>query len=282
MASTSSESSGFSLGRVLVIILPVLLIAGGVVGFVYMNNSSAANAVYDLSELVPVKAKVTFRGEPLPNATVLTYLEDGRPGGIGATDAEGMIQLMTDVGGGKIGDGVLPGKHKLTVVASLPGMGAMPGPAFTPTKYRTRGDSPLEIEAKAGAAEVELVVEDDDTAMTAEAIAEYLSRASGAGDNMKKMAEQMEAGRGSGGPRSGGGGGRQRPEGESDAPSGDAPSGDAPSGDAPSGDAPSGDAPSGDAPSGDAPSGDAPSGDAPNGDAPNGDAPNGDAPNGDA
>lgn len=129
MASNASDS-GFSLGRILMLVVPVALIAGAVLAYNRWSGSGTSQN-YDASALVATNVRVMFRGEPLPRAMITTKSADGRPGGIGATDDDGMIQLVTDVGGGVIGDGVLPGKHKISIVASLPGMGGVPGPAST-------------------------------------------------------------------------------------------------------------------------------------------------------
>ena len=248
MASNASDS-GFSLRRILMLVVPVALIAGAVLAYARWSGSGAFQT-FDASDLVATEVRVMFRGEPLKDATLVTKTADGRAGGIGATDDDGMMRLMTDVGGGMIADGVLPGKHTISIVASLPGTGATPGPAFTPEQYRTVASTPIEIDFTATApSRIEVVLTDDDTAMTPEAITEHLARVAGSGEAMARMAADRNPTN-----RQGAGETAGRPEGET--PDDETPMEETPMEETPAGDGTEDETPTEETPAPVTPSGD--------------------------
>ena len=70
-----------------------------------------ANGAGTLPELIPVKGKVTFKGEPLTNGTIRFEPDDyGRPAS-GKLKPDGSFVLTTL----KEGDGVIPGHHRVII-----------------------------------------------------------------------------------------------------------------------------------------------------------------------
>ncbi|HVX12531.1 MAG TPA: carboxypeptidase-like regulatory domain-containing protein [Pirellulales bacterium] len=65
---------------------------------------------------VPVKGKVTYKGQPLADASIsfISTAPDGKIAG-GLTDAQGMYTLMTLESPTKQANGALPGDYKVTV-----------------------------------------------------------------------------------------------------------------------------------------------------------------------
>ena len=118
---------------------------------------------------VPVQGKVTAKGAPVGNATVLFMPADGTQGegGIGSTDADGHFTLI----GSRRGDaGVVPGKYKVRVSRFVDRDGTvLPSDAkqadyphaeeSVPAPYSSP-DSPLEVTVpeKGGAVNVEIPV----------------------------------------------------------------------------------------------------------------------------
>ena len=114
-------------------------------------------------ELAHMKGTVTFAGKPLKNATVV-FLPD-QPGvrlASGITDDNGRFDLMTEVPG----DGVVPGKHRVTITAraadqpltaeqqlalQATGSSLPPAKALIPEKYFNFATSGLTAEVKPGA-----------------------------------------------------------------------------------------------------------------------------------
>ncbi len=91
--------------------------------------------------LVPVKGKVTFKGQPLTTGTIRFEPDDyGRAAG-GKLQSDGTFVLTTN----KEGDGVIPGHHRVYFTNLNPK--AKPGPV--PKKYTTPTTSKLEAEVSA-------------------------------------------------------------------------------------------------------------------------------------
>lgn len=218
MSSPSAKPTEFSIGRVLAVALPFVLIAGGIVAYTRFGVGGSGAGTYTIDDLVPVVVKVEFRGAPLAQAEVRAHGADGEPIAIAITDSEGVANLETDIGNGVLAMGVFKKELRLTVSARLPGTGT-PGPEYTPEPYRTKEATPLIVDfsQKSPGDVLEFTLEDDGTAMTQEAIDEHLARAAEGQANAAEMSaarERQNAGGGGGGPGGGGRRGGQRSEGE--------------------------------------------------------------------
>lgn len=107
-----------------------------------------------------VSGHVTYKGKPVANADVTFIPEssDGKPAS-GRTDEGGRYSLSTPTKG----DGAIPGKYKIHIIArgperppkpgeSITGMPGemMPGEALIPQKYFVADSSGLKFEVKRG------------------------------------------------------------------------------------------------------------------------------------
>jgi len=112
------------------------------------------------SNMSAVSGKVTYKGNPLPNADV-TFSPESSAGtpAAGRTDASGSFVLSTP----SKGQGASPGKYRVHVIARGPdrppkpgetGSGMpgemMPGDALIPMKYFAPDSSGLTFEVKKG------------------------------------------------------------------------------------------------------------------------------------
>jgi hypothetical protein len=88
---------------------------------------------------VPVKGKVTYKGQPLTQGSVVFEPDGGREAN-GEIKLDGTFELTTF----KIGDGAVPGVHRVGVTGSLKG-----GKSPVPVKYRSPSSSKLEVEVSA-------------------------------------------------------------------------------------------------------------------------------------
>lgn len=100
----------------------------------------------------PVHGKVTYKGKPVPNGTVLfTPLTVG-PTATGEIGKDGSYSLTTY----KPGDGAVVGKYKVTIVAMEDMTGRLPEdrnplpPPIIPDKYSTLGTTDLTGEVNEG------------------------------------------------------------------------------------------------------------------------------------
>lgn len=88
----------------------------------------------------PIRAGgvVTYQGKPLPNAEVVFAPEDQGRVANATTDSEGRFSLGTY----RPGDGALPGKHRVTIIAREPAKQPPPGSpaALMPEDYAIPGD----------------------------------------------------------------------------------------------------------------------------------------------
>jgi hypothetical protein len=89
---------------------------------------------------VPVKGKVTYKGQPLTQGSVVFEPDGGREAN-GEIQPDGTFVLTTF----RIGDGAVPGVHRVGVTGSLKG-----GKSPIPVKYRSPSSSKLEVEVSAG------------------------------------------------------------------------------------------------------------------------------------
>ncbi len=126
----------------------------------------------------PVAVTVTYKGTPVPDATVTFMLDDVEPvAAFGKTDSNGLAKLNTP----GVGNGVVLGKHKAIIIKEQivndrpaanqdsadyvpPPPGGAPVPQvkdLIPTKYKAPGTSPLTFEVTAsGPADFKLELAD--------------------------------------------------------------------------------------------------------------------------
>jgi hypothetical protein len=112
-----------------------IVAAGSLVGSGLGCNSGAG----ELPALIPVKGKVTYKGQPVTKG-VIKFEPDGGFGrkASGQIQADGTFVLTTD----KEGDGVVAGHHQV----SISGTGSQYGKEVVPKKYTQRASSQLTAE----------------------------------------------------------------------------------------------------------------------------------------
>jgi hypothetical protein len=132
---------------VLLVIVPVVIVALAVVAFAAFGDLDRLLADLTRPAMVPAGGQVLFKGQPLPNAQIMTAPTRG--GGLpalGWTDEEGRYSLKTDIRGSYV-EGATVGEHGVTVSAYevTSGAGASAPPLLTPPQYASMGTSPLRI-----------------------------------------------------------------------------------------------------------------------------------------
>ena len=101
------------------------------------------------SDMVPVSGRVTFEGQPVPQA-VVRFLHDARPMAAGGTDADGRYRLTTR----QPGDGAYFGRCKVMIApwVAAPGSGdtaeapSEPARPDIPKVFQSAATSPLAVE----------------------------------------------------------------------------------------------------------------------------------------
>ncbi len=106
----------------------------------------------DLPSTISVTGVVTYQGKPVPDAQVMFYPVQGRKPASGKADASGKFQLSTF---GK-NDGVIPGEHKVTVIAYDSTSEGLAMDSVIPEKYTSQTSSPLTINVSEGQEEIKL------------------------------------------------------------------------------------------------------------------------------
>lgn len=139
--------SGFHLGRVLGVIVPVAAILGGIVAF--FGYFDGANQVREWLKprRVVVTGIVYFGDEPLSGGEI--YAKPVQPGlkeSVGFLDSEGRFTLKMDIRGDYV-PGTYVGEHVVTVKKYDPEspIGAFQPDLYTPRKYLETDTSPLRI-----------------------------------------------------------------------------------------------------------------------------------------
>lgn len=69
----------------------------------------------DLPPTATVTGTVTYQGQPVANAQITFYPDEGRKPASGTADEDGAYSLTTFSNG----DGAIPGTHKVTVSATI-------------------------------------------------------------------------------------------------------------------------------------------------------------------
>jgi Ca2+-binding EF-hand superfamily protein len=143
-ATSEARSNAVSVKRILLVVIPVGLLI--VIAAAFFGVFDGAEWVRGLMQppLVCADVRVTYRGQPLANATVMTEPTADLPGAIGMPGEEpGLYVLRTDLQG-HYNDGAYAGEHKVTVAAHKV-TAAPAAPLLTPTKYSTLDTTDLVI-----------------------------------------------------------------------------------------------------------------------------------------
>jgi hypothetical protein len=106
---------------------------------------------------LPVRGKVTYKGQPVPKGTVTFQPDQGQPA-VGELQDDGSYRLTTFAPG----DGALPGHHRVFIIANTADPTKMPGssPGWTPPKdlvpkkYNTAETSGLEATVSADKSDI--------------------------------------------------------------------------------------------------------------------------------
>jgi hypothetical protein len=134
--------------RVALIVVPlvVLLFIAAILFFGVYDGPGWLTGLIRPS-LVHTEVRVTFRGEPLPEAVLITRpTREGLQGALGMpTDELGRYVLQTDLDG-RYQEGAYPGRHKVTVARYGPSTGPSPPPLLTPQRYSSLDTTDLIIE----------------------------------------------------------------------------------------------------------------------------------------
>ncbi|QDT29279.1 hypothetical protein Enr10x_46300 [Gimesia panareensis] len=110
----------------------------------------------DLPETVAVSGVVTYKGNPVPEATIMLYPVQGRKPASGRSDAEGKFTLTTF----NKDDGALPGEHQVTVNAFQSTPEGVSMKSSIPTKYSNPSSSPLKVTVSETEPELKLELTD--------------------------------------------------------------------------------------------------------------------------
>ncbi len=111
--------------------------AGAILGS-GLGCSSGSGA---LPTLIPVKGKVTYKGQPLTKGEIKFEPDGYGRKARGQLQADGTFELTTD----KQADGVVAGHHQV----SISGTGSRFGQEIVPKKYTQRNSSKLEVDVDA-------------------------------------------------------------------------------------------------------------------------------------
>ena len=118
-------------------VLPSLVIATAALSPCWGCGGSAARTMTTL----PVKGKVTYKGQPLVRGTVLFEPDGAGREARGEIKTDGTFVLSTH----KEGDGAVPGNHRVSITGGT----GKASSAKIPGKYGSLGSSKLEIEVTA-------------------------------------------------------------------------------------------------------------------------------------
>jgi hypothetical protein len=96
-------------------------------------------------ELHSVSGKVTYKGQPVPQARLVFHPQFTGPNWmpVATTDIAGAFAASTKVPG----DGMIPGRYKVTVVWHPQATDDGDGPNHLPAKYASQTSTPLEVQA---------------------------------------------------------------------------------------------------------------------------------------
>jgi hypothetical protein len=96
-------------------------------------------------ELHAVSGKVSYKGQPVPQARLVFHPQFSGPNWmpVATTDPSGAFAASTKVPG----DGMIAGRYKVTVVWHPQATDDGDGPNHLPTKYASQTSTPLEVQA---------------------------------------------------------------------------------------------------------------------------------------
>lgn len=140
----ASGSRHFQLGNVLKLVVPLVILGGGIFLFVGVFDGAGWISRRMNPPLVKAAGRVMYQGKPLEGAQVSTRHANGKlTPSIGWTDAEGRFTLRTDLNG--YVDGAFAGEHQVVVTAYQLTATASAPPLVTPEKYASFASTPLRI-----------------------------------------------------------------------------------------------------------------------------------------
>jgi hypothetical protein len=91
---------------------------------------------------VPVKGKVTYKGQPLTSGSVTFESEENGRESHGSIQSDGTFVMTTT----REGDGAMPGNHRVAVIGKQ-------GNQVVPVKYRNTSSSKVQVEVSEGKTE---------------------------------------------------------------------------------------------------------------------------------
>ena len=143
-ATTSVDRSGFSLLRIMRLVLPVLLVCVFAVLFFGFFDGVGWIQEKMRPPLVHGTGLITFNGKPLAFGEIRTSpTTAGLPGAIGFLDKDGKFVLQTELKGNRV-DGAYAGEHRVMVTKY--GMAQGPSaPLLVPREVASFASSPLKI-----------------------------------------------------------------------------------------------------------------------------------------
>jgi hypothetical protein len=166
--SSAEQSVTVRPGAILMIVVPIALLMGGAVVFFGMFDGAQWLSDAAKPARANTKGRVTYNGEPLPDAVIETRPANGDlRGAIATGDDQGKFKLLTQFRGDFL-DGAYIGEHQVTVKRydmNVMTLGAPP--LLTPSKYASFDTSPLRITVKEGGTEIVLHLEGEPDAPTA-------------------------------------------------------------------------------------------------------------------
>ena len=113
--------------------------------------------------MVPVQGKITFGGKAWPKEGMLYFLPVEAPAGVSKRPGAALFDREGNFRAGSFGkgDGLLPGRYKITVECweVAPSMEGPPAKSYVPAKYQNAATSDLELTAVAGAPQTGVVLD---------------------------------------------------------------------------------------------------------------------------
>jgi len=124
------------------VIRPGVVLSASIAAALLLVSGCGPSSSAEPVTTVPVKGKVTYKGQPLVRGTIRFQPDGAGREASAEIQADGTYALST----AKEGDGAVPGNHRVTVVG---GTGPSAG-SKVPGKFASAGSSKLEVEVSAG------------------------------------------------------------------------------------------------------------------------------------
>lgn len=141
----AAEPGKLRLKAILLVVLPVVLLAFGVLALVTFTDTDTLWDNLTRPKLVPVHGQLMYQGQPLRKAQIMTSPDGGRgKPSLGWTDDDGKFTLQTDIRGQYV-DGATVGEHRVAVMAYQMVAAPVAPPLLTPQQYSSVQTTPLHI-----------------------------------------------------------------------------------------------------------------------------------------